>query len=166
MSLAAFNDLDESDARDALTQCCVSHRWVEAVLARRPFASGDALKEAAEQSWDQLGEADWLEAFEGHPKIGDVSSLREKYASTAGLAAHEQSGVAGADDAVLERLARGNSDYEERYGFIFIVCATGRSAGEMCDLLEARLHNTREDELRIAAGEQRKILMIRLEKLL
>ena len=166
MTLAAFNELDESSARTALADCCVSHRWIAAVLARRPFASDEALRRAAEQCWDGLGEADWLEAFEGHPKIGDVTSLRAKYASSAALASSEQAAVAGADEAVLERLARGNSDYEARFGFIFIVCATGRSAAEMCDLLEARLHNSREEELRIAAAEQRKILMIRLEKLL
>ncbi|MEM1188099.1 MAG: 2-oxo-4-hydroxy-4-carboxy-5-ureidoimidazoline decarboxylase [Pseudomonadota bacterium] len=166
MSVESFNALDDSEARAVLRDCCVSHRWIDAVVAARPFLSEDALRSAAGQYWDQLSEADWLEAFEGHPKIGDVSSLREKYASSAGLAAHEQSGVAGAGEAVLERLARGNKAYEERFGFIFIVCATGRSAAEMGDLLEARLHNTRDDELRIAAGEQRKILMIRLEKLL
>ncbi|MEO1079231.1 MAG: 2-oxo-4-hydroxy-4-carboxy-5-ureidoimidazoline decarboxylase [Pseudomonadota bacterium] len=166
MSVAAFNDLSDSDARDALARCCVSHRWIEAVLASRPFTGDEALRSVAGQCWDQLAEADWLEAFEGHPKIGDISSLRDKYASSAGLAAHEQSGVAGADEPVLERLAQGNKEYEARFGFIFIVCATGRSAAEMCDLLEARLHNTRDDELRIAVGEQRKILMIRLEKLL
>ncbi|MEQ8802229.1 MAG: 2-oxo-4-hydroxy-4-carboxy-5-ureidoimidazoline decarboxylase, partial [Haliea sp.] len=113
-----------------------------------------------------LGEADLLEAFEGHPKIGDVNSLKAKYSSTKALAAGEQSSVDEAGDAIIEALARGNSEYEEKFGFIFIVCATGKSAREMSGLLQARLPNDRATELANAAGEQRKIFQIRLSKLL
>lgn len=166
MSIDAFNALADTAAAEALGRCCVSRRWIEGVLAGRPYADDVALREAARRSWLQLGEEDCLEAFEGHPKIGDIHSLRAKYAASGDLAAQEQAGVAQADDALIERLAAGNAEYERRFGFIFIVCATGRSAAEMCTLLERRLHNDRDKELRIAADEQLKILMIRLEQLL
>ena len=166
MSLTDFNSLEEAQARAELGLCCVSERWIDGMLERRPFADPEALRTGADEVWAKLGEDDWLEAFEGHPRIGDVNSLRAKYANSGALAAHEQSGVASADDGVIERLAAGNETYESRFGFIFIVCATGKSALEMCELLEARLHNSREQELRIAAEEQRRILRLRLEKLL
>jgi 2-oxo-4-hydroxy-4-carboxy-5-ureidoimidazoline decarboxylase len=166
VSLAELNGADEEAARAILADCCVSRRWIDAMLGYRPYADGEALLDAARTSWANLGEDDWLEAFAGHPRIGDVASLRQKYASSAALAAAEQSGVAGADDALLERLAEGNRAYEERHGFIFIVCATGRSAAEMLALLESRIDNSRDEELRSAAREQLAILLLRLEKLL
>jgi OHCU decarboxylase len=95
-----------------------------------------------------------------------VNSLKAKYAATGHLAAAEQAGVSDASDAVITRLAAGNAAYEQRFGFIFIVCATGKTAAEMLALLEERLDNDRDTELAIAAEEQLKILMIRLEKLL
>lgn len=166
MSLETFNALDDAAAADALRRCCVSANWVAGVLAGRPFASAEALRETANAVWEGLAEADFLEAFEGHPKIGDVTSLKAKYADTGSLAASEQSGVAGADDDIIRRLADGNRAYEERFGFIFIVCATGKSAREMCELLESRIDNDRDRELAIAAEEQRKILQLRLESML
>ena len=166
MSLDVFNAMTESDARGALELCCVSENWVAGMLAVRPFVDGDAARNAADEVWAGLGEPDFLQAFEGHPKIGDVKSLAAKYQSSGGLAAHEQSGVSSATDDVIQRLADGNKSYEDRFGFIFIVCATGKSAAEMCELLEERLDNERDSELLIAAEEQRKILRLRLEKLL
>ncbi len=165
MDVQAFNSLQEQEARELLASCCVAERWIEGVLSRRPFTDSADLRDTADAVWSTMGEAELLEAFEGHPKIGDVNSLKKKYASTAGLAAHEQSSVGSASEDVIQRLADGNAAYEERFGFIFIVCATGKSAQEMCELLEARLHNERDEELRIAAEEQRKILQLRLEKL-
>jgi 2-oxo-4-hydroxy-4-carboxy-5-ureidoimidazoline decarboxylase len=166
VSLEQFNTMDEEKAREALALCCVSERWIDGMLEERPYDSADALHTRADALWADLGEGDYLQAFEGHPKIGDVASLRAKYAASGALAAGEQSGVSGADTALLERLARGNAEYEARFGFIFIVCASGKSAREMCDLLEARLHNPRQEELLIAAEEQRRILQLRLEKML
>ncbi|MEE4277689.1 MAG: 2-oxo-4-hydroxy-4-carboxy-5-ureidoimidazoline decarboxylase [Halieaceae bacterium] len=166
MSLVALNTMSVDAARDALSQCCVSRGWIAGMLERRPFRDAVELRDAARASWECLGEADWLEAFEGHPKIGDVSSLRTKYAASARLAAQEQASVADATEDVLQRLARGNREYESRFGFIFIVCATGKTAAEMCELLEQRLRSEREAELRTAAGEQFRILMLRLEELL
>jgi 2-oxo-4-hydroxy-4-carboxy-5-ureidoimidazoline decarboxylase len=166
VSVDAFNVLSESEARDALMLCCVSERWVEGVLAGRPYPDAEALRVSANTVWSSLGKEDFLQAFEGHPKIGDVNSLKAKYAASGNLAAHEQSGVATADDAVIQRLAAGNAAYEQKFGYIFIVCASGKSADEMCVILENRLGNSPEQELGIAAEEQRKILQIRLEKLM
>lgn len=165
MDVNAFNALDEDAARRALESCCVAVRWVDGMLAQRPFASLQALSSAADAVWAQMNETDILEAFEGHPKIGDVNSLKAKYAHTGGLAAHEQASVSAASDDVIQRLADGNTAYEQRFGFIFIVCATGKSAAQMLALLEDRLHNERVQELTIAAEEQRKITQLRLENI-
>src|SRR5204862_1877936 len=119
--------------------------------------SAAALHEAAERAAAALARDDWLEAFRHHPKIGDLSSLRAKFASTSAWAAGEQASAAGAGEEVLEGLAAGTARYEATFGYIFIVCATGKSAREMLDLLSARLGNDAPAELAIAAGEQRKI---------
>jgi len=166
MTLEQFNRLSAADAEQALRQCCVSTRWIEGMLAARPFATDAALYAAAESIWQGLAMPDFLEAFEGHPKIGDIGSLKAKYANTKQLAAGEQSGASVASDEVLQALAQGNSDYEQRFGFIFIVCATGKSAAEMLELLQQRLHNPLTEELQIAAGEQNKITQLRLQKML
>ncbi len=136
------------------------------MVSARPFSSDEHCTTQADAIWSELSEGDFLQAFEGHPKIGDVNSLKAKYADTKALAAGEQSSVDEADDSVIQALAEGNARYDQRYGFIFIVCATGKSATEMLALLEARLHNSREDELVNAAEEQRKIFQLRLKKLL
>lgn len=164
MSVIRLNTLDEPAARSALGLCCVSRRWIDGVLSERPYANFEALRDAANSSWDALVREDYLEAFEGHPRIGDVGSLKAKYAASSNLASHEQDGVSTASDAEIARLAEGNQRYEARFGYIFIVCATGKSALEMCELLEARLANDAAAELAIAAEEQRKILHIRLEQ--
>lgn len=164
MTVNDLNKLDTEAAAQALQRCCVSTRWVDAMVSARPYPDSGALRSKADFIWSGLGAEDYLEAFEGHPKIGDVSSLKAKYASSGNLAAHEQASVASATETVIERLADGNKRYEQRFGYIFIVCATGKTATEMCELLEARLHNEPEAELIVAAEEQRKILQIRLEQ--
>lgn len=166
MTLDELNALPEAEAAEALTTCCVAKAWVQGLLAKRPFASQEALWAAATEVEATMSRADWLEAFLGHPRIGDVASLRAKYAHTAAWASGEQAGAAEANEAVLQGLAEGNAAYEERFGHIFIVCATGKSGAEMLALLEARRGNDAEAELAIAAGEQAKISRIRLEKLL
>jgi 2-oxo-4-hydroxy-4-carboxy-5-ureidoimidazoline decarboxylase len=165
MNVASLNAMPSEDARAALLRCCGSRRWVEGIVARRPFASAAELFAAADEAWAGLGRDDWLEAFAAHPRIGDLDSLRKKFAMTADWAAHEQSGVAGAGDDILRRLADGNRRYEERFGYIFIVCATGKSAAEMLDILLRRMKNAPAEELAIAAAEQAKITRLRLEKL-
>jgi 2-oxo-4-hydroxy-4-carboxy-5-ureidoimidazoline decarboxylase len=166
MSIAqTLNTRTEPQAREALTNCCASQAWVEAMLAARPFADDEAVEEAAEAAAAKLGEPDWLEAFAAHPLIGDVKSLRTKYAATKALAAGEQSGVAAASDATLQELATLNQEYRDRFGFIFIVFATGKTAEEMLAILEDRINNPRQRELLNAAGEQMKITKLRLQKL-
>lgn len=160
-----LNALPADKCREVLAKCCGAGRWVNEVSASRPWADEAALLAAAEQTFHRLGEHDWLEAFAHHPKIGDVDSLRRRFASTANWTSQEQKGAAVAEDSVLQALADGNREYEERNGFIFIVCATGKSAVEMLDILRARLGNSRSLELEKAAGEQRKITAIRLDKL-
>jgi 2-oxo-4-hydroxy-4-carboxy-5-ureidoimidazoline decarboxylase len=170
MTLDEFNALSDDELHAALARCCVCERWIAPVAAGRPYASREALLAVGEAVWAQLlepvlMEPYLLEAFAGHPKIGDLDSLRERYSGGRELAAAEQAGVADADEALLQRLAEGNRAYEERFGFIFIICASGRSAEEMCEALEQRLRNDRETELAVAGAEQGKILRLRLEQL-
>lgn len=132
----------------------------------RPFESLAEMLEISDRIWEECDVDDYMEAFAGHPRIGDIDSLAKKYANTKGWAGGEQKGVEGAGREVLERLAKGNTDYEERFGHIFIVCATGKSAAEMLALLEARLSNDPAHEITVAAEEQNKITRIRLKKLL
>ena len=134
-------------------------------MARRPFGSHDALMATARDEWFRLRRSDWLEAFGHHPKIGDRDSLRQRFARTAHLSEREQAGVDGASENVLDALAEGNGEYERRFGYIFIVCASGKSADEMLCLLRQRLPNPPELEIRVAAEEQAKITELRLEKL-
>lgn len=151
---------------EQLEHCCASQRWVALMLAQGPFDDEQSALAAAQKAEQQLNEDDWLEAFAGHPQIGDLASLQEKYAATRDLAGQEQAGVNSADQAILETLARANAAYQEKFGFIFIVCATGKTAAQMLDLLEQRLPNSREEEIRNAAREQALITRIRLKQLL
>ena len=166
MTPDALNRLTDAEAIAAFERCCGSSRWTRAMLAARPFTDAAMLLAAAEGAFAPLERADWLEAFSHHPMIGDVTVLRAKFASTAAWAGAEQGGTATAAEATLQALADGNRSYAERFGYIFIVCATGRSAGEMLALLRSRIGNAPEQELAIAANEQRKITRLRLEKLL
>ena len=159
-------DLASADeARRLLATCCGSRRWVDRMLARRPFGSRVDLLTTAREEWNVLESADWREAFAHHPKIGDRDALAARFPATHELSAREQAGIAGATAAVLDALAEGNRRYEEKFGYVFIVCATGKSANEMLALLEARLPNDEATELRIAAAEQAKITELRLLRL-
>jgi 2-oxo-4-hydroxy-4-carboxy-5-ureidoimidazoline decarboxylase len=131
----------------------------------RPYARDQALVAKAAEAWEKLGRNDWLEAFGAHPKIGDIESLKAKYRATKDLAAGEQSGVAVASQQVLEELAAKNKEYEEKFGYIFIVCATGKTADEMLQILKERIVNSPDEELRNAIEQQKKITRLRLEKL-
>lgn len=136
------------------------------LIASRPYASEAELYNASDRIWQSLKTEDWLEAFSHHPKIGDLESLKTKFASTSDWASGEQGGVALASERVIEELAAGNTAYEEKFGYIFIVCATGKTAGEMLALLQERLHNSPDVEIVRAMEEQNKITRLRLEKLL
>ena len=159
MKLDTLNTLDADAATREFLRCCGSREWASAMTAARPFAMPDTMTAAAEAIWASLDQADWLEAFAAHPKIG-AGSVEDGAWSQA-----EQSGVASASTDVLARLAEANREYEARFGHIFIVCATGKSAAEMLAILRQRLRNDPAREILIAAGEQAKITRIRLEKL-
>jgi 2-oxo-4-hydroxy-4-carboxy-5-ureidoimidazoline decarboxylase len=164
MNPAQINAWTEDEATAVFRRCCGSTRWSERMTRLRPFDSGVSLFEAAERAWWALAPADWLEAFAAHPRIGDRDALRARFAATAAWSASEQSGVVGASEEVLDALADANDRYHERFGYIFIVCATGKTAEEMLALIRERLSNDPEVEFRTAAAEQAKITRIRLEK--
>jgi 2-oxo-4-hydroxy-4-carboxy-5-ureidoimidazoline decarboxylase len=151
------------DARALLGACCGASRWVEGMMRRRPFATLEHALSAAEEEWWALGPDDWREAFSHHPKIGDVEALRVRFPTTHQLSSAEQAGIAGAPDAVLTALAEGNRAYEQKFGYIFIVCATGKRAEEILALLNARIGNAPDVEIKIAAAEQARISAIRLQ---
>lgn len=162
--MSALDAMSDTDARDALARCCGASRWVEGMLARRPF--GERTVEVAREVWATMAKDDVLEAFEHHPRIGaDIDELRKRFARTHDLSASEQSGVSEASEDTIRRLRDGNVAYEERFGHIFIVCASGKSADEMLALLTARMDNDPEAELAIAAAEQMKITELRLGSL-
>lgn len=142
--------------------CCGSARWVDRMMRRRPFGNTDALLAAAREEWFSLEPEDWLEAFRHHPRIGDGEALHARFPVSGHLSASEQQGVHGASVEVLEALENGNRAYEDKFGFIFIVCATGKTAAEMLGLLRARYSNARAHEIRTAASEQAKITELRL----
>jgi 2-oxo-4-hydroxy-4-carboxy-5-ureidoimidazoline decarboxylase len=148
-----------------LAACCGATRWVDRMVARRPFGSSARLLAAARDEWFALGEADWREVFAHHPTIGDRDALRRRFPTTAHLSEREQAGVSGATGDVLDALAEGNREYERRFGYIFIVCASGKTADEMLALLRARLPNDPATEIRIAAEEQARITELRLLQL-
>ena len=165
-SLRVTTPLERLNIIDLLTRCCGSSRWVEEMAARWPFASDEIMFQTAEQIWWSLSESDWREAFAHHPRIGDIQNLRMKFASTAHWASSEQAGATNASEEILRLLADGNAQYEKQFGYIFIVCATGRTAEEMLGILKSRLQNSSKDEIMIAAGEQANITRLRLEKLI
>jgi 2-oxo-4-hydroxy-4-carboxy-5-ureidoimidazoline decarboxylase len=166
MTLVSLNNLPVPALREHLRKCCGSEKWIDAMITIFPVENEQALFREAERAWFSCSEADWLEAFRHHPKIGDVKSLREKFAGTADWAEGEQASVNNTTNEVIEALAEGNKHYEDKFGFIFIVCATGKSAIEMLNLLKERLPNSRQTEIHIAMKEQLKITILRLNKLL
>jgi OHCU decarboxylase len=159
VTLEALNHLDRKGAEAAFTTCCGSTAWARLMAAARPFASLDDMSDTADAIWRSLTPDDWLEAFASHPKIGDQgrgSSWSDR----------EQSGMQTAGGSVRGRIAEGNAAYQSRFGYIFIVCATGKTAEEMLTELEARLSNDPAAELQVASEEQRKITTLRLAKLM
>jgi 2-oxo-4-hydroxy-4-carboxy-5-ureidoimidazoline decarboxylase len=168
---ARLNALSPEEAQQALRRCCGSSRWVAAMVDRRPFSSTAALHDAADRVWRTLERADFLEAFAHHPPIGSGSGSgggapRETADGVArAWSAEEQARVAEAGADVATALRALNQAYAVRFGYIFIVCATGKSAEQMLALLRARIENDPETELGVAAAEQAKITRLRLEKL-
>lgn len=166
MSLVTLNALAPEPARVELRKCCGSSRWVSRMVDARPFGDEEALFARADEEWWALERADWLEAFAAHPRIGSQRDVDKKSGAEKAWSSGEQAGAARATEDVKDALARANAEYEARFGHIYIVCATGKSAEEMLELARARLANDAAAELRVAAEEQRKITRIRLRKLL
>ena len=149
-----------------LLQCCGSRRWAKAMANGRPYATLEILIAKAHDTWWSLDRSDWLEAFRSHPKIGEKKAADKVSAQSQQWSGHEQSGIAKASDETISALAALNEDYEQKFGFIFIICATGKTTGEMLSALRERLEHDPESELPIAAAEQSKITELRLKKLL
>jgi OHCU decarboxylase len=166
IALDQLNRLSQSQAEEEFLKCCGCRKWAGTLTAARPFASTDDLTTKAESIWWSLNEAEWLEAFRAHPKIGEQKAAAAQSEQARGWSTQEQSGVQEAAAETKAALAAGNREYEKRFGFIFIVCATGKTSDEMLEILNERLQNTAATELRAAAEEQRKIMRLRLEKLL
>ncbi|HVF57296.1 MAG TPA: 2-oxo-4-hydroxy-4-carboxy-5-ureidoimidazoline decarboxylase [Pyrinomonadaceae bacterium] len=165
-ALEHLNALPREALTAELLKCCGSTRWAQGVSDERPFRDLPRLLDTAERVWWRLGREDWLEAFRSHPPIGGKRAARETGEEARRWSEQEQAGTSGARSEVLDALADANRAYQQKFGFIFIVCATGKSADEMLALLQERLSNDPATELRIAATEQSRITRLRLEKLL
>lgn len=160
--LAEWNGMGLDDAADVIQACNGSPVWATLVAYNRPFDSPAALFAASDEIWRSLPEEDWREAFDSHPRLGES---RAKAATEKSLSwsAGEQS-TANPDDATREALAQGNFEYEEKFGRIFLLCATGRSAAEMLAILRKRMQNDAATELREAVEQQQLITQLRLRK--
>ncbi|HEV2149039.1 MAG TPA: 2-oxo-4-hydroxy-4-carboxy-5-ureidoimidazoline decarboxylase [Longimicrobiaceae bacterium] len=161
-----LNSLPPGEAERELLACCGSREWARRMAAGRPFRDAAELLERADATWWTLDEAAWREAFRSHPRIGEGKAEARQTERERAWSADEQTGMRTAAEETQRALAAGNRAYEARFGFIYIVCATGKTADEMLALLEQRLANDPATELRTAAEEQRKITRLRLEKLL
>ncbi len=165
-ALSRLNSLTPQEATDELLKCCGSTRWAGRVTALRPFRDVPELLATADGVWSELSREDWLEAFRSHPKIGEKKASQNVSVDAQRWSEREQAAARAAAPEILAALAEANRVYEDKFGYIFIVCATGKTAGEMLALLQARLDNDPDPELRIAAEEQRRITQLRLQKLL
>ncbi|MGA8742015.1 MAG: 2-oxo-4-hydroxy-4-carboxy-5-ureidoimidazoline decarboxylase [Terracidiphilus sp.] len=161
--LDEWNQADESAAAEAMLTCCGAQRWATQMVALRPIANVAALSEMADSIWATMSESDWLKAFACHPRIGERKPASASERSTV-WSQQEQAGASSGSNDVLRKLAEGNALYEHRFGFTFIVCATGKSSDEMLAILELRLANDRMAELKEAAEQQRQIMQLRLGK--
>ncbi len=166
MTLTALNALPPEQLTETLSTCCGATAWIEKMKKEFPVKDEDSLLAAAVKHWHACSEQDWKEAFNHHPKIGDLHSLQQKFATTAQWASREQEGTIDASTVILQAFTKGNKLYEDKFDYIFIVCATGKSAPEMLSILTERLKNDPEEEIKIAMHEQEKITAIRLKKLL
>lgn len=161
-----LNGLPLEVALEALRGCCGSEWWSKCMTAQRPYESIEQLHMVADKTFDRMARDSWLEAFGSHPRIGDLQSLKMKFAGNKQWSSSEQAGVQQAEESVLQELQSKNQGYYQRFGYIFIICATGLTAAEMLSALNERLANHDQDELQIAAREQRKITHLRIDKLM
>lgn len=165
LTLSAFNALPASDAERELLACCGSRAWARTVVEKRPYPGIDALLATSDRVWSSLTPDDWLEAFARHPRIGERATATAP-AAERGWSEREQSRAQAGDPSVLAELAVANAEYEDRFGHVFLICATGKSADDILANARARLHNDPKRELHVAAEEQRRITHLRLRKLL
>ncbi|KAA3610226.1 MAG: 2-oxo-4-hydroxy-4-carboxy-5-ureidoimidazoline decarboxylase [Calditrichaeota bacterium] len=165
MTLDILNNLPLKQLRLELCKCCGSSKWIKEMTRLLPFENLEQIKQNAMDVWETCSEVDWLEAFSYHPRIGE-KEIEEKFSSTAGFAKNEQAAVGQASKKVISELAELNNTYFQKFGFIFIIFATGKSAQEMLLELKIRIKNERETEIKIAADEQLKITLLRIEKML
>jgi OHCU decarboxylase len=166
IGLERLNVLSKSDAENELLKCCGSREWARLVMAERPFESVDDLITRSDRAWWSLEPRDWLEAFHSHPKIGERKAATAVAVGAQRWSEDEQSGIRNSAQETIAALAKLNRMYEKKFGFIFIVCASGKSSEEMLTNLRQRLNNDPDEELRIAAAEQAKITQLRLRKLI
>jgi len=164
--LEQLNALSSAEAEAEFLKCCGSVKWAREMTAARPFVTEEELFAKADHISSSLKDKDWLEAFRAHPKIGEKKAATTQTHQERKWSAQEQSSVSAASAETVSKLAERNREYEERFGFIFIVCASGKSPDEMLAILSNRIDNDPRTELRIAGEEQRKITRLRLEKLL
>jgi 2-oxo-4-hydroxy-4-carboxy-5-ureidoimidazoline decarboxylase len=162
--LARWNQLPAPEAAQEILPCCGSVAWARAMSARRPILDEATLLAGSDKIWNHLQTHDWMEAFSKHPRIGERKAPQAASSQSASWSTQEQKDVAAANADVLSALAKANSEYEQKFNRVFIVCATGKSASEMLDILYHRLQNDDATELQAAAEEQRKITNIRLQK--
>lgn len=165
MDLEQLNSIPHDEAVKALLQCCGAKRWAENVANARPYENVETLIANANEIWWSLDRNDWLEAFRSHPKIGEKKAAAPVSDKSRQWSGQEQAGVATASRETVDALAALNWAYEQKFGFIFIVCATGKTSEEMLEILKKRLENDAETELPIAAAEQSMITELRLKKL-
>ena len=161
-----LNSLPHDEALKTLLQCCGSKRWAEGVAKNRPYQNLEALIANANDVWWSLHQDDWLEAFRSHPKIGEKKAANIVSDQSRQWSGQEQAGVNSASRETVDALAALNWAYEQKFGFIFIICATGKTSEEMLTVLKDRLENEPATELPIAAAEQSKITELRLKKLI
>jgi 2-oxo-4-hydroxy-4-carboxy-5-ureidoimidazoline decarboxylase len=162
--LAHWHALPQDEAAAEVLSCCGSRAWAAKLAGMRPFADEQSLFAAANLCWQRLPEADWLEAFRSHPRIGEQHAQTTTTAASAAWSRSEQSQMKEADAAILLRMREGHREYEERFGRIFIVCASGKQPGEMLRILEHRLSNDPAQELLESAAQQQQIMQLRLRK--
>lgn len=164
--LAWLNTLPAEQAAKELLQCCGSKRWARETANRRPYQSLETLVTTANEIWWSLSPDDWLEAFRSHPRIGEKKAAESVSAQSREWSGQEQAGVTKASSDTIDSLAALNRAYEHKFGFIFIICATGKTPEEMLTALRERLEHDHTAELQIAATEQSKITELRLRKLI
>jgi len=157
--------MPEPELETVLRSCCASTRWIAAMVKERPFDSLASMKARAGELWNKLSTPDFDEAFKAHPRIGEKKADSHQSATAHAWSTAEQAKVGAASEAVLTELMEANKVYGEKFGRIYIVCATGKSAEEMLAIAKERIQNTPDVELKRAADEQRKITELRLEKM-